>query len=187
MTEKKIVNGVDVRKCKHFKAWYESRPNGFGGITIENYCYLYEDNCEKYPQCLYRSNQLQQLETQLKRKEQECEELNERTVSIIYSLTGGRLSYSTYTLEGCADAYRDQLSIDVERATKELQEENETLKQKVNTLEQALDEIEKNLKGYCKNMCMAETKETCESCQNTEILDIINKVRKSNGSIYKNS
>lgn len=68
-----IIDGVDVRKCKHFKAWYESRPNGFGGITIENYCYLYEDNCEKYPQCLYRSNQLQQLETQLKRKEQECE------------------------------------------------------------------------------------------------------------------
>lgn len=72
-----IIDGVDVRKCKHFKAWYESRPNGFGGITIENYCYLYKDNCEKYPQCLYRSNQLQQLETQLKRKEQECEELKQ--------------------------------------------------------------------------------------------------------------
>lgn len=78
MTDKeKIIDGTDVRKCKHFKALYESRPNGFGGITIENYCYLYEDNCEKYPQCLYRSNQLQQLETQLKRKEQEYEELKE--------------------------------------------------------------------------------------------------------------
>ena len=76
MTDKEIIiDGIDIRKCKHFEALYESRPNGFGGITIENYCYLYEDNCEKYPQCLYRSNQLQQLETQLKRKEQECEEL----------------------------------------------------------------------------------------------------------------
>ena len=76
MTDKKITsNGVDVSKCNYFKAWYESRPNGFGGITVENYCYLYKDNCEKYPQCLYRSNQLQQLETQLKSKEQECEEL----------------------------------------------------------------------------------------------------------------
>ena len=72
--EQMIIDGIDIRKCKHFKALYESRPNGFGGITIENYCYLYEDNCEKYPQYLYRSNQLQQLETQLKRKKQECED-----------------------------------------------------------------------------------------------------------------
>lgn len=47
------------------------------------------------------------------------------------------------------------------------------LKQK----EQALDEIENIIKGYCKNMCMAETKETCDGCQNTEILNIINKVK----------
>ena len=68
--EQMIIDGIDIRKCKHFKALYESRPNGFGGITIENYCYLYEDNCEKYPQCLYRSNRLQQLETQLQREKQ---------------------------------------------------------------------------------------------------------------------
>ena len=71
MTDKEIIiDSIDIRECKHFEALYESRPNGSGGITIENYCYLYEDNCEKYPQCLYRSNQLQQLETQLKRKKQ---------------------------------------------------------------------------------------------------------------------
>ena len=69
-----IIDGIDIRKCKHFEALYESRPNGFGGITIENYCYLYEDNCEKYPQCLYRSNQLQQLETQLQREKQNSQE-----------------------------------------------------------------------------------------------------------------
>ena len=75
MTDKEIIiDGVDIRKCKHFEALYESRPNGFGGITIENYCYLYEDNCEKYPQCLYRSNQLQQLETQLQREKQNSQE-----------------------------------------------------------------------------------------------------------------
>lgn len=43
--------------------------------------------------------------------------------------------------------------------------------------EQALDEIENIIKGYCKNMCMSGTKETCESCQNTEILNIINKAK----------
>lgn len=38
-----------------------------------------------------------ELQKKLQAKEQECEELQERTASIIYSLTGGRLSYSTYT------------------------------------------------------------------------------------------
>lgn len=89
------MNDVNVRKCEHFKAWYESRPNGFGGITIENYCYLYGDNCEKHPQCLFRSNQLQQLETQLKRKEeelqikeQECEKLKDQLTQVMYLSEG---------------------------------------------------------------------------------------------------
>lgn len=100
-------------------------------------------NCLEFYAVLYSTaeNKIGDLQEQLKRKEQECEELHSRTASIIYNLTGGRLSYSTYTLEGCADAYHDQLKMDVERATKELEEENETLKQEVNTLEQALDEI----------------------------------------------
>ena len=75
MTNKEIIiDSIDIRECKHFEALYESRPNGSGGITIENYCYLYEDNCEKYPQCLYRSNRLQQLETQLQREKQNSQE-----------------------------------------------------------------------------------------------------------------
>lgn len=87
MKDKKIIiDSVDVSKCKHFKAWYESRPNGFGGTTVENYCYLYKDNCEKYPQCLYRSNQLQQLETQLKQKEKECEELKKANDGILTTI-----------------------------------------------------------------------------------------------------
>ena len=87
MTDKKITsNGVDVSRCNYFKAWYESRPDGFGGITVKNYCHLYKDNCEKYPQCLYRSNQLQQLETQLKRKEQECDELKKANDGILTTI-----------------------------------------------------------------------------------------------------
>ena len=81
MTDKEIIiDGIDIRKCKHFEALYESHPNGFGGITIENYCYLYEDNCEKYPQCLYRSNQLQQLETQLQREKQNSQEAMDASI-----------------------------------------------------------------------------------------------------------
>lgn len=57
----------------------------------------------------------------------------------------------------------------------QLNEVADGLSNKCDKYKQALDEIEKNIKGYCKNMCMAETRETCESCQNTEILNIINK------------
>lgn len=76
------------------------------------------------------------LQMELQAKEQECEELHERVASIIYYLTGGRLSYSTYTLEACAEAYSDQLKIDVERATKELEEENEELKKQLEEYQQ---------------------------------------------------
>lgn len=74
----------------------------------------------------------------IKDKEQECKELHARTASIIYSLTGGRLSYSTYTLEGCEQAYHDQLEIDVERATKELQEEFQAKEQECKNLEEEI-------------------------------------------------
>lgn len=78
----------------------------------------------------------------MKAKEQECEELKERTASIIYSLTGGRLSYSTYTLEGCEQAYHNQLEIDVERVTKELQE-------KLQAKEQECEELKGRLNTIC--------------------------------------
>lgn len=125
----------------------------------------------------------------IKNKEKECKELEERTASIIYSLTGGRLSYSTYTLEGCEDAYRDQLKMDVERATKELEEENETLKQEVNTLEQALDEIEKLIPKFDTSDGCSYGDYDCENCSDLDedvvctyklkktIKDVINKVK----------
>lgn len=94
-----------------------------------------------------------ELQEKLEVKEQECEELQE------------------------------QLSIAQERYTTmrphaiELADTKLKLQKEVNTLKQALDEIEKNIKDYCKGMCMAETRETCEICQNTEILNIINKTK----------
>lgn len=81
-------------------------------------------------------------------KEQECEELQERTASIIYSLTGGRLSYSTYTLEGCEQAYHDQLEIDVERATKELQEKLQAKEQECEELKEQLDSVVREWEEY---------------------------------------
>ena len=78
---------------------------------------------DKQDKCIQSLNENEELKKQLQEKQQECEALNEKVAGIIYLLTGGRLSYSTYTPEACEQAYHDQLEIDVERATKELQEQ----------------------------------------------------------------
>lgn len=101
-----------------------------------------------------------ELRAELEQKEKECEELHERTANIIHCLTGGRLSYSTYTLEGCEDAYADQLRIDVERATKELQEENGELKAE-NFAFENLVKTQENLIDNLKNKLQAKEQE-CE-------------------------
>lgn len=83
----------------------------------------------------------------IKTKEQECEELEkkienycfdcdvaERMRKVTYAATGGRLSYANYTVEAIEQAYNDQLRIDVEYRTKELEEELEQYKNVVNKL-----------------------------------------------------
>ena len=128
MTDKEIIiDGVDVSRCSNYDhdSYFECK---------DGCCH-----CDEIPNCYFK---------QLKHKEQECEELHNRTASIIYNLTGGRLSYSTYTLEGCEDAYRDQLSIDVERATKELEEENEILKSENFTFEELIKTQEELIDNY---------------------------------------
>lgn len=128
MTDKEIIiDGVDVSKCSNYDhdSYFECK---------DGCCH-----CDEIPNCYFK---------QLKHKEQECEELHNRTASIIYNLTGGRLSYSTYTLEGCEDAYRDQLSIDVEKATKELEEENEILKSENFTFEELIKTQEELIDNY---------------------------------------
>lgn len=131
MTDKQIIiDGVDVSRC------YQYMPRYMEDYDIDtlDYCKYHFKPCKdvdiKY--CYYK---------QLKRKEQECEELHARTASIIYSLTGGRLSYSAYTLEGCEQAYHDQLEIDVERATKELQEELKAKEQECEELRRSITKI----------------------------------------------
>ena len=141
MTDKQIIiNGVDVSECKCIIEDYQRANNLEGKYEhIKNVCELGERGSEYYnlfckdnPNCKYK---------QLKRKEKECEELQERAASIIYSLTGGRLSYSTYTLEGCEQAYHDQLEIDVERATKELEEKLQAKEQECEELKRSITKI----------------------------------------------
>lgn len=121
------------------------------------------------------------LKEQLQAKEQECEELHNRTASIIYRLTGGRLSYSTYTLEGCEDAYTDQLRIDVERATKELSEENEILKSENFTFEELIktqeDEMDKLKQALDEIAELCKNHPFCDCSCGQDVLDIINKAK----------
>lgn len=118
-----VIDGVDVAKCRYFTSEWDF--NNCGHICKGTEC--------EYKRLWYKK--------QLKHKEQECEELHSRTASIIYSLTGGRLSYSTYTLEGCEQAYHDQLEIDVERATKELEEKLQAKEQECEELRRSITKI----------------------------------------------
>ena len=52
----------------------------------------------------------------------------ERMRKVTYAATGGRLSYANYTVEAIEEAYNDQLRIDVEYRTKELEEQLDQLK-----------------------------------------------------------
>ena len=53
MTDKQIIEGIDVRECQHYG-------------KCSTYCYAVDEPCSDNPNCYYR---------QLQRKEQECEEL----------------------------------------------------------------------------------------------------------------
>ena len=137
MTDKQIIiDGVDVSGCTYSK------------IGIDKKCYceqdLYDDGtpvftCDECTNCYYK--QFKRTESELVRKEQECEELKEkmekycydcdvaeRMRKVIYAATGGRLSYANYTVEAIEQAYNDQLCIDVEYRTKEIKEELNQLK-----------------------------------------------------------
>lgn len=136
MTENKpiMIDGVDVSECVYYKQECIANCGMFA---------LGDFKCEGQI-CLYK---------QLKRKEQECEELKEKAKEL----------------------RQGWINCDKER---NLQEANSEFRKRIiDRYKQAFDEIEKSIKDYCKYMCMAETMEICEGCQNTESLDIINKAK----------
>ena len=96
------------------------------------------------------------------------------TVEAFLNMCNGKL-HTNYTIEEINKATRafldkyNYLEIHINPLITE--------EEPVNKYKQALDEIEKNIKDYCKYMCMAETMEICEDCQITEIQDIINNAR----------
>ena len=116
-----------------------------------------------------------ELEARVKELKEENEELNNRMAEVTYRATGGRLSYSNYTLDAIGKAFNDQLEIlsdqKVEEETKELnqklylaqneirskteyiQEQRDIIKK----LEQECEELKKELNGSEKWRIKAES------------------------------
>ena len=135
MTDKQIIiDGVDVSKCKYFdcdskkcKAEYYVRH----GYEIVEY-----DSCRENPNCYYK---------QLKRKEQECEELKEaidRLLKIQYQLADSCNKYvQTLTeikeiVEGMHDLWNNKTPYtDMDNLVKHL------LECELNRIRYKLDEI----------------------------------------------
>lgn len=168
MTDKKIIiDGVDVSGCRQ----YMPRHMEDYDIDTLDYCRYHFKPCKdvdvKY--CYFK---------QLKRKEQECEELNKQVEILNKKLSRKRAvikfadcpnySYGDNTLEPtCTKNFCDDIkSCDHKDMVK---------------CKQALDEIEDFLSGAC-NACKEFTPNRqsyigCRYCQSTQILDIINKVK----------
>ncbi len=82
--------------------------------------------------------EVEQLRKQLENFCFDCD-VAERMRKVTYAATGGRLSYANYTVEAIEQAYNDQLRIDVEYRTKELEEQLDQLKAENETQQKALE------------------------------------------------
>ncbi len=70
MTKEPImIDGVDVYECEHFREEFTEFYLNDPDIDYINYCCAYTNECKKHSDCYYK---------QLKRKEQECEQLEKQ-------------------------------------------------------------------------------------------------------------
>lgn len=203
MDKEIIIDGVDVSECEFL--WKEKLPK-----KVCNNGNL-DCNCKANSDCRFKQlaraknkidymeiyiktveNARNELELELKRKNQEYEELRrhhnkcceENTEKLKQWLEKyNQLSIDFYNGKYCNKENCGLLKAK-EQEREELNSDNHYFVNKIISLELLADkyeltfeEVEKNIKEYCKNMCMAETKETCDGCQNTKILNIINEVK----------
>lgn len=84
------------------------------------------------------------------RKTQECEELKDKMADVIYVATGGRLSYSSYTLDAIEQAFNDQLEIlsdqKVEEEIKELNQKLYLIQNEVHSKTEYIQEQREEIK-----------------------------------------
>lgn len=163
MTENKpiYVDGINVSECIHYKNNGKCRIPHYQQSIKYTCC-----NCNEWD-CYFK---------QLTRKTQECEDLKEqlenfcfdcdvaeRMRKVVYAVTGGRLSYANYTVEAIEQAYNDQLLIDVENRTKELEEQ---LKQAEQKLEKIRQVAESCMKGDVAKIRMEQILQIIDEVQN---------------------
>lgn len=216
--EQIIVDGVDVSKCVHLDRYFLPNSNEeFKDCALSELYYgEFEHSCKDNSHCDYKQLQrsiarIKDLEeriinhsktveeycSRLANKEKECEELNNRMAEVIYRATGGRLSYSNYTLDAIEKAFNDQLEIlsdqKVEEETKELnqklylaqneirskteyiQEQRDIIKkleQECEHYHNALEEIEEAIATYS-----SKHQYSIANDLYNQILDIINKAK----------
>ena len=151
-----------------------------------------------------------ELEARVKELKEENEELNNRMAEVTYRATGGRLSYSNYTLDAIEQAFNDQLEI---LSDKKVEEETKELKQKlylaqneirskteyiqeqrdiIKKLEQECEELKKELNGSEKWRIKAESlneKLSIEKYRYRKALEEIEKIAKDglNPICYKSN
>ena len=148
----------------------------------------------------FLTTELKQIEEENKRLQaeneelkKENEELNRRMSDVIYRATGGRLCYSTYTLDAIEHAFQDQLEILSDRKTEELEQENEELKEAADSLlkiqyalaysctkyEQALEEIREIMQENCTQCFEIDNftkSDDCGICEYARLLKVISEV-----------
>ena len=104
-----------------------------------------------------------ELKAENERLKEENEELCDKMAAVTYRATGGRLSYSNYTLNAIEQAFYDQLDI--------------LSDQKLEPYKQTLQEIKKYIANICKEECGYVQKKRCPDCdcRYGAILDLITK------------
>ena len=120
MTDKKIIiDGVDVKECIFYIDHNPPEGSGtWGGAIHKGACKLNSTACKHTPQCF-----IKRLYKQLKRKEQECEELKKEKAEI--------------------KKYLGISSKTIMQRLEELQERKDKLSVQEYNYKQTLDEIEK--------------------------------------------
>ena len=207
MTNKIIIDGVDVIDCKHYQYKkpedYEMRYPNSGDCYIGLCAYLFncqgliddfEKHCIDNPNCYYK---------QLKRKEQECEKLKvklnpklKNVHCVYFEGQTGQCRAKEFTRcnpINCKLYTIDELStiVDLQNRNTKLKKECEELKTQLKQVkylyevqdEKLIDELATENKQYkqvldeIEEFCLVYRENPIEGTAYNKILDIINKAR----------
>lgn len=107
------------------------------------------------------SNEIKDLQNKYDIKCNEYTELENRMRSLVYTATGGRLSYANYTLDAIHQAYQDQLNFEVERKTNELEEDVSMIKKERDNWEQLVKHADNQIEELEQSLRMIRHESRC--------------------------